>query len=46
MMKIFPLVFMVLFYGLPSGFMLYWVVNSVLTVTQQFAADRIAKARA
>ena len=46
MMKIFPLVFMVLFYNLPSGFMLYWVVNSVLTVAQQFAADRIAKARA
>ena len=46
MMKIFPLVFMVLFYGLPSGFMLYWVINSVLTVAQQFAADRIAKARA
>ena len=46
MMKIFPLVFMVLFYRLPSGFMLYWVINSVLTVTQQLAADRIAKARA
>lgn len=46
MMKIFPLVFMVLFYRLPSGFMLYWVVNSVLTVTQQFVADRISKARA
>jgi YidC/Oxa1 family membrane protein insertase len=45
MMKIFPLVFMVLFYGLPSGFMLYWVINSVLTVAQQVAADRIAKAR-
>lgn len=46
MMKIFPLVFMVLFYGLPSGFMLYWVINSVLTVAQQVAADRIVKARA
>lgn len=46
MMKFFPLIFMVFFYGLPSGFMLYWVVNSVLTVAQQVAAKRIAKARA
>ena len=45
MMKIFPLMFMVLFYALPAGFILYWVINSVLTVVQQFAADRITKAR-
>ena len=45
MMKIFPLVFMVVFYGLPSGFMLYWVVNSALTVVQQLAADKLAKRR-
>ena len=46
MMKILPLVFLVVFYQLPSGFMLYWVVNSALTVLQQVAADRLAKKRA
>lgn len=46
MMKFFPLIFLVIFYQLPAGFMLYWVVNSVLTVMQQVAADKLAKARA
>ena len=46
MMKFFPIMFLFIFYHLPSGFMLYWVVNSVLTVVQQVAADRLAKARA
>ncbi len=46
MMKFFPIMFLFIFYRLPSGFMLYWVVNSVLTVAQQIAADRLAKARA
>jgi len=46
MMKFFPLIFLFLFYNLPSGFMLYWVINSALTVLQQLAADRLAKARA
>ena len=46
MMKFFPIMFLFLFYNLPSGFMLYWVVNSTLTVAQQFAADRLAKAKA
>ena len=45
MMKFFPLIFLVMFYQLPSGFMLYWVVNSVLTVGQQLLADRLTKSR-
>ena len=46
MMKFFPLIFLFVFYQLPSGFMLYWVVNTSLTVFQQLAADRFAKRRA
>jgi len=45
MMKFFPLMFLVIFYQLPSGFMLYWVVNSTLTVGQQLLTDRLAKSR-
>lgn len=35
MMKFFPLMFIFIFYSLPSGFMLYWVINSLLMGGQQ-----------
>ncbi len=43
MMKFFPLMLLVFFYGLPSGFMLYWVVNSALMAGQQILVRRAAK---
>lgn len=42
MFKIFPLLFVVIFYNLPSGFMLYWVINSVLMGGQQLFAARLS----
>lgn len=40
MFRFFPLLFLVLFYHLPSGFMLYWVVNSLLMSGQQLLVAR------
>ncbi len=40
MLKIFPLMFILIFYNLPSGFMLYWVINSVLMGGQQLLIAR------
>jgi YidC/Oxa1 family membrane protein insertase len=39
--KWFPLVFSFLFYGLPSGLVLYWVVNTALTLSQYALFHRI-----
>jgi len=36
-MMIMPLVFGLLFYGLPSGLVLYWFVSNVLTIAHQAA---------
>lgn len=41
MMKMFPLMFILFFYGLPSGFMLYWVTNSLLMGGQQVLLSRV-----
>lgn len=41
--KFFPLFLLIFFYQLPSGFMLYWVANSVFMVTQQLLILRLAK---
>lgn len=41
-MKIFPLMFLFFFYNLPSGFMLYWVVNSLLMGGQQMLIARLS----
>lgn len=43
MMKFFPLLLLIFFYGLPSGFMLYWVVNSALMAGQQLLVRRATK---
>ena len=42
-MKFFPLMLLVFFYSLPSGFMLYWVVNSALMAGQQALVRRATK---
>ncbi len=41
--KFFPLMLMVFFYSLPSGFMIYWTVNSTLMVGQQLLISRRAR---
>lgn len=35
-----PIVFTVLFYRMPSGLVLYWIVNTVLSVAQQYYIHR------
>lgn len=40
MMKVFPLVFTVFFAFFPSGLVLYWVVNNMLSIAQQWYITR------
>ena len=40
MMWIMPLVFSVFFFFFPAGLVLYWVVNQVLSLTQQWYVTR------
>ncbi|GEM_PF-2601578 len=44
MMKIMPLVLLFVFYNMPSGFMLYWVINSGLMAGQQTLLAKSFKA--
>ncbi|MBV8656743.1 MAG: membrane protein insertase YidC [Burkholderiales bacterium] len=45
MMKIMPLIFSFMFFFMPSGLVLYWVVNNVLSIAQQWTITRsVAKA--
>jgi YidC/Oxa1 family membrane protein insertase len=39
-----PIVFTFLFYSMPSGLVLYWIVNTVLSVAQQYYIHRESKA--
>jgi YidC/Oxa1 family membrane protein insertase len=39
-----PIFLLVIFYGLPSGLVLYWTVNNVLTALQQYWMNRSEKA--
>ncbi len=46
-MKFMPLVFSVMFFFFPSGLVLYWIVNNVLSIAQQWWVERqIATAKA
>ncbi|MCM8794412.1 MAG: YidC/Oxa1 family insertase periplasmic-domain containing protein [Candidatus Omnitrophica bacterium] len=36
-----PVIFCFFFYSLPSGLVLYWVTNTVLTITQYYAFNRV-----
>lgn len=42
-MNFFPIMLLVFFYKLPSGFMLYWVINSGLMAIQQILLQRNLK---
>jgi len=35
-----PIIMLVIFYGLPSGLVLYWTVNNVMTAIQQYMMNR------
>jgi YidC/Oxa1 family membrane protein insertase len=37
MLIVMPIVFGFMFYGMPSGLVLYWVVNTLLTMTEQIS---------
>ncbi|OSI10189.1 membrane protein insertase YidC [Neisseria sp. Dent CA1/247] len=47
MMKIMPIIFSVMFFFFPAGLVLYWVVNNILTIFQQWYINKsIEKQRA
>ena len=41
MMAIMPLVFSIFFFFFPAGLVLYWVVNNVLSIAQQWSISRL-----
>lgn len=43
MMMFLPIVFTFLFVSFPSGLVIYWTVNNLLTIAQQFYIYRVAK---
>ena len=40
MMKLMPVIFSVMFFFFPAGLVLYWVVNNVLTIAQQWYINK------
>jgi YidC/Oxa1 family membrane protein insertase len=42
-MMLMPLLFTFMFINLPSGLVLYWLVNNVLTIAQQYWMLRTSK---
>ncbi len=40
MMQMMPLIFTFMFYGFPSGLVLYWLMNNLLTIAQQYWMNR------
>ena len=42
MMKMMPIVFTVLFLWMPSGLVLYWLVNNILSFAQQYYVTKKA----
>lgn len=44
MMKIMPLMFSIMFFFFPAGLVLYYVINNILTIAQQWHINRQAKA--
>ena len=43
MMYMMPIVFTVLFYKMPSGLVIYWIVNTVLSIGQQYYINKGAE---
>ncbi|MDD4857938.1 MAG: membrane protein insertase YidC [Candidatus Krumholzibacteria bacterium] len=35
-----PVIFTIFFYGMPSGLVLYWLVNNIFSIVQQYYAQR------
>jgi YidC/Oxa1 family membrane protein insertase len=42
MMLFMPIIFTVMFWGFPSGLVLYWLVNNVISIAQQYYINRKA----
>ncbi len=40
MMMLMPLIFTIMFVNFPSGLVLYWLVNNVLSIAQQYAYQK------
>jgi YidC/Oxa1 family membrane protein insertase len=40
MMMFMPLIFTVMFVNFPAGLVLYWLVNNVLSIAQQYAYNK------
>ena len=40
-MKIMPIVFSVMFFFFPAGLVLYWLVNNILSIAQQWQITRV-----
>jgi YidC/Oxa1 family membrane protein insertase len=45
-MKIMPIVFSVFFFFFPAGLVLYWLVNNVLSIAQQWRITRVLERKA
>ncbi|MGE5236447.1 MAG: membrane protein insertase YidC [Acidobacteriota bacterium] len=43
MFMMMPFIFTIMFYGFPSGLVLYWLVNNLLTIGQQLITERILR---
>ena len=41
-MKIMPIVFSIFFFFFPAGLVLYWLVNNILSIAQQWHITRIS----
>lgn len=44
-MQIMPLVFSVMFFAFPAGLVLYWVVNNILSIAQQWQINKMFGAK-
>jgi YidC/Oxa1 family membrane protein insertase len=40
MMQLLPLVFTVIFVNMPSGLVLYWFINNILSMAQQYFINK------
>ena len=44
-MKIMPIVFSIFFFFFPSGLVLYWLVNNLLSIAQQWQITRVIEGK-
>ena len=40
-MMLMPVIFTFMFWGFPSGLVIYWLVNNILSIAQQFWVNRM-----